>query len=66
MDGDFVVVLGHHRSLVFCCGDRLVEKFVLAQLIEGPLGLSLSSLRHLLSIVVLVGVGHHFHTSRHI
>ena len=57
VDGDSVAVLGHRCSFIFCCGDRFVEKFVLAQLVEGLLGLGLSSSRHLLSIVALMGFG---------
>ena len=57
VNGDFVVVLDHRCLFIFFCGDRFVEKFVLAQLVEGLLGLGLSSSRHLLSIVALVGFG---------
>ena len=55
VDGDFFVALGHCCPFIFCCGDCFVEKFVLAQLVEGLLGLGLSSSRHLSSIVALVG-----------
>ena len=57
VDGDFVVLLGHRRSFIFCYGDRCVKKIAFAQLGEGPLGLGLSSSCHFLSIVALVGVG---------
>ena len=57
VDGDFVVALGYCCPFIFCCGDCFVEKFVLAQLVEGLLGLGLSPLRHLSSIVDLVGFG---------